>query len=49
MQNSILKLKQSSVISEKPDNLSGKFKILKNSDYHIAQYFFAKSLHTFPN
>ena len=47
MQNSITKLRESSIISEKPGYLSEKLKTLTSSNYHRV-VFFAEILHTFP-
>ena len=48
MQNPIQQFTQSSIIFEKPGNLSEKLKTLTSSDYHRGQYFFAETSQTFP-
>ena len=42
MQNPISKLRQGSIISEKPSFLSEKLKILTSSNYHTVYYFLLK-------
>ena len=48
MQNPIQKFRQSSIVFEKPGNLSEKLKTLASFNYRGVQYFFAETLHTFP-
>ena len=47
MQNPIQKFRQSSIVFEKRDFLSGKLKTLRSSNYPAVQYF-AETSHTFP-
>ena len=50
MQHPIPKLRQSSIISEKPGYFSETLQILMSSNYQLPQslLFFAEILHTFP-
>ena len=47
MRNLIPKLRQTSIISEKPGFLSEKLKALSSTSYHRFPYFFTETLHTF--